>query len=170
MSDEKGTEIQHERSLKYAEFAHAEHMESFKAVKEFGAATVKYLVTINGGGILALFAFSGNIASKTDTAIAFAKIAPFIYTAILDFSFGLSLAVFTSGIAYINFNALTNVVPASGDLFQWLNGTKVPEKSYMFRSIPTLTMWLAIIGSLVSLAFFLCGCYTLYQGLESASR
>jgi hypothetical protein len=98
--------LKYQRDLKQWEMDYQHRLdwqvESFKAVVSFSTTTIRLLVLINGGAVIAMLALLGNLWGKdAEGQKAAAKIAGALDDPLLAFVVGLGAGVITGGISYL---------------------------------------------------------------------
>jgi len=151
--------------LEYLKMAHAEYLEALKATKEFSSSSVNMLFILNGGAIVALLAFLGNVYGKPEGAIAL-RLAKEMVPAIPWLIGGVALAALTSGIAYINFSALHAVVPSATHLLEWARGEKFDQPPRL-RYVPTASAYFGLLTASLSLGAFCWAAYLVFSGFRT---
>jgi magnesium-transporting ATPase (P-type) len=152
--------------IEYAKFAHAEWLEGFKGVKEIASYALCMMFLVNGGALIAIGAFLGNVLGKMPPD----QIAPF---GKYFYSFVDSMGCFVVGIifaglctlsVYINFSFLGAAVPSSGEILDWLRGKDYSTKE-LFRNGVKYAALAGVILGLFSLLSFAFGCYLIFMTL-----
>ena len=115
---------------------------SIEFSKEYGVATVRYLILVNGGAIIALLALLGNF--KTDSAI---KIdIPCLKVAIFGYVLGLLCGGGTSAIGYLNFQKNALSVPDPDKLYEEVSEKKVRRVNTSINMTSQLALVVVTVG------------------------
>ncbi len=128
---------------------------SLVAAKEFGAATVKAMILLNGAALIALASFLGTMAQARGAQID--QMRDQIGVSVVLFILGLVAAVSTSGIAYINFTAIAESLPAPDKLSHYVDAGDVSGWRTGIGRIAAPTAWAAVILTTASIILFLIG-------------
>jgi hypothetical protein len=157
--------------IDYTKFAHAEHIEAMKAIREFSLQGIRMIYILNGGAIIALMTFIGNTFSNNDEPNIIIKslYMYYILSAFPFFAGGLLFGGILSIIAYINYSLLQQVYPSSGDLMGWLRGENIAFPK-IANKWANLTAIIGLVVAILSLICFGLGCYYVYAAFKYLSN
>jgi len=131
---------------------------SLSAAQEFGGATIKTLVLLNGGALVALGSYLGtNSASR---GWMFSSLRDEITYVCLRFIGGLLAAALASGIAYFNYSIITESYPSPSELTKYITAGDVSGWRPKISRLATPTAWAAVVSSIVSAAAFCWGAWS----------
>jgi len=134
--------------------------------KEYGQSTIKSLITINGGAIIALLSFLASTVNSIKTENIFINAHP--ETAFWSFALGLVFAIISGGMGYMNFQFVNQSMPGPNGLNKYiLYGDVAGWSNKRFALI--LTSWVALICTLISGAFFIFGAWRCATIIELVS-
>lgn len=148
-------------SEKFLVSAHAERTQAMQFLKDYGQETLKNLVLLHGGSIVAVLTFLGTLFSKGEPAqlrIAAATLNA-VMPALVLFGLGLVFAVAASALAYVNFSAHAEIAPDAGELYRWSRGEMFTERPPRLFVVVRSTSYLALGAGCLSLAVFLIGAW-----------
>lgn len=152
----------------FAEKSLAERAIAIEATKEYGAATIKSLILLNGGAIIALLALLSALYSKdAGAALIAAKVLTVrLSKALAWFAGGLGLAAITSAVGYLNWFNVAATYGTPSDVADWMRGEKaIATERWRERAI-NATIGLACLSALTSLACFGWGAWTVFRAFR----
>jgi hypothetical protein len=144
-----------------------EYSKCLEYSKEFGIATIRSLILINGGAVVAILATIGNIATKND-AIA-KKLATAFGSTLLFFVVGLTLSVLAAGIGYSNYIFYTLRLPNPHKLQVYIEKGKLdwnPDSA--IEAIDRYLMYAGILSAASAFLMFILGAFYSVKDLQEA--
>lgn len=149
----------------YAEQSHAQRMNAFIFVKEYGLQTVRYLFILNGASVLALLSLIGAIIAKSDekTLLIAISFSHALRPAFILFGIGLVFAGLLAASTYRNWLAIADNHQNPKQILDLINvGKTDPLPDNNVR----LANWMARAGyvcGLLSLIAFICGAWVVAE-------
>lgn len=151
----------------YAKFEAEAARVHLAATKEYGILCLKNLFLLNGGALVAMLAFVGNVAEKH---AAIDLKAQTIVNASACFVGGLVCTVVGAFCGYLNFQAHVDETAGHGHLANFIVKTEgqypIGRRHPIF--IP-VTAWVAVVAGVAALGFFMAGCWAIWLGLRGAA-
>lgn len=149
------------RQTGYVDATHSERSEYVKHLKDYGQETIKSLILLNGGAIVALLTFVGALLAKGE--LAQLRLAAVTLDRLLPafgcFGAGLATSVAAAGFGYLNFSALAEIAPSPRELHDWMSGVAVPACPKWLRTAPRWTAYAACAAAGGSFLLFLVGAW-----------
>ncbi len=131
--------------------------ESVAFSKEYGLATVRSLILLNGGAIITLLSFLA--AGLTSESLDISKVTNLAFWALASFSVGAVLAVITGGLGHLNFVAHAKYPQGPNGLMKYIESADTTEwGNHRAVAIP-LTSKAAAFIAMVSIALFVGGAF-----------
>ena len=157
MSDLVSQNLDQDLRLKEAERWWDFYIKVGESVREYGVVTVRSLILINGGALVALLAALSNIFGKSEENAH--KLASGLGCASIFLILGLILAVGTGALGYLNFMFLHRELPGPYGLHKYVKTGDVSDWKKGNGSLVTVTMVAAILCAIFSGFLFVIGSF-----------
>jgi hypothetical protein len=138
-------------------------MVALLSARDFGAATIKPLILLNGAALIALVSYLASVAPSRGWLIAAASDE--IGLSVVSFLIGLISAAIASGIGYINYSSIGESLPPPHKLTHYVEGGDVSGWSENVRRIATPTAWVAVGLATASVSAFSVGSWVIARAV-----
>lgn len=172
MTEDYGQKRTEDAIRKFVEQSHAERLSALAGAKELGLHSIKALVALNGGAMLAQLTFVAALFGKeaaqgTRMAIALAGRleVPFQF-----FGFGLILAIAAGIFAYLNTWGGFRAYPEPSDLKGWMEGKSLPDTGRFSSAYLSATAYFSSAAGIASGVAFALGMIQSVALLSEAAK
>ncbi len=172
MSEDYGQRRTEDAIRKFVEQSHAERLSALSGAKELGLHSIKALVALNGGAMLAQLTFVAALFGKeaaqgTRMAVALAGRLDIPFQL---FGWGLVLAIAAGILAYLNTWGAFNAYPEPSDLKSWIEGKSLPARGKVNSAYLSATAYLSSAAGVASAIVFGLGMTQSVAMLSEAAK
>lgn len=151
----------------YVSQVHAERLWSMNGLKEYGQATVRLISLLNGGTILSLLTFIGNLLTRTEYKQSFGQFVGTVVSSFYFFGGGLVCATLVSGLAYVNYSLVSDSYQTPAGLYLWTHGKgEVVDRPWLRKTI-FATVWIPVSLVVIGLGCFVVGSVLVAQAFTA---
>lgn len=152
----------------YAEQVHDQRMSALNNVREYGTLTIRSLYILHGGALVALLSFAASLYGKSDekNILIAISVAHGLRPAFYCFAAGLTLAGAISAIAYLNWLSVHETYQSPSHIYSLIAKGSSDHSSGWHDRFVRVTLYLAIVLAVLSLASFIGGAFFVAEALH----